>query len=57
VENSARFRGEDKLEDARETIGGTFVRMWSSGVEAIDASVFGANGAETMTGKVLGEFG
>ncbi len=40
-------------QDARETIRVAFVRMKGSGVEAMDANVFGAKGSKTMIGHVL----
>ncbi len=40
-------------QDARETIRVAFVRMKGSGVEAIDANVFGARGSKSAIGHVL----
>ncbi len=44
-------------QNARETIRVAFVRVKGSGVEALDANVFGAKGSKTMIGRVLGECG
>lgn len=44
-------------QNARETIRVAFVRVQGSGVEALDANVFGAKGSKTMIDRVLGECG
>lgn len=44
-------------QNARENIRVAFVLVTGSGVEGMDANVFGAKGSKTMIGKVLGECG